>query len=96
MHNPEALFWHTFYAVRFEGKQKKGVVNLTHQSKLSKISALTENTQLASKTLESLCVGDEGDLGCSILSSVPLSINLSCLSHHFDQGESILTAWISL
>lgn len=87
MHNPEALFWHTFDAVSFEGKQKKGVVNLTHQAKLSNFSALIENTQLASKTLERLCVGDEGVLGCSILSSVPLSINLNCLSHHFDQGE---------
>lgn len=50
-------------------------------------SALIENTLLVSITLESLlCVGDQVVQGCSILSSAPLSINLPCLSYHFDQG----------
>lgn len=70
MHNPEALFLHTFDAVSLEGKQKKGVVNLKHHAKLSNFSAPIENTLLASKTLESSCVGDKGVQGCSILSSV--------------------------
>lgn len=34
-------------------------------------------------------MGDRLVHGCSALSSAPLSINLPCLSHHFDRGGAL-------
>lgn len=50
----------------------------------------SSETRLVVATAESLlCAGDQVVQACCTLGAAPLSINLACLSHRFDQGGAL-------
>lgn len=88
MHKYRGAFcWHsdTFDGVSFEANAK--TVGLIWHTKLnSAFFAFLENTLLVNINGELVVRGRSSCSRLYIFGSIPLSINLLCLSHHFDHG----------